>query len=263
MDLAARPTTVLFVALDQPEATATRFETMCAEYAPDEFEVADALTSAEALVHLECTPTDCAVVFVRGAEPESLVVVESIAARVPGVALVVLTDLPDDRLGIATVHAGKIDLLAQDTLDAKFFVTSVRHAILRKHFEVALDEVQAMAKIGSWEADLAANTVSWSPELYRLLGVSRETPVTYADLIDRIHPDDREATVQVLGASLTDDSPFVVEHRVLRPDGTTRWLRARGHVEFDADGHPAHLFGTAQDITDQRVLADALVHQEL
>ncbi|MDQ1382113.1 MAG: hypothetical protein QOJ71_2832, partial [Actinomycetota bacterium] len=88
MDLAARPTTVLFVALDQPEA-ATRFETMCAEYAPDEFEVADALTSAEALVHLECTPTDCAVVFVRGAEPESLVVVESIAARVPGVALVV------------------------------------------------------------------------------------------------------------------------------------------------------------------------------
>jgi diguanylate cyclase (GGDEF)-like protein/PAS domain S-box-containing protein len=260
---ATRPTTVLFVPAGQPEPIAARFEAMLEEYAPGEFQVVRVLTATAAIAHLECTPTDCAVVFVRGAEPASLVVVDAIGARVPGVALVVLTDLPDDRLGIATVHAGKIDLLAQDTLDPKFLVTSLRHAILRKRLEVALDEVQTMAKIGSWEADLAANTVSWSPELYRLLGVSPETPVTYEDLVDRIHADDRQATVQALGASVTDNTPFVVEHRVLRPDGSMGWLRARGNVEFDADGHPARLFGTAQDITDQRVLADALAHQEL
>ncbi|MDQ1478362.1 MAG: hypothetical protein QOE62_3591 [Actinomycetota bacterium] len=188
----ARPTTVLFVAGDRAESIPARFAAMLAEYAPGEFEVAGARAAADAIVQLQCTPTECAVVFVRDAEPESLVVVETIAARVPGVALVVLTDLPEDRLGISTAHGGKIDLLAQDTLDAKFLVTSVRYAILRKRLEVALDEVQAMARIGTWRADLA-----------------------------------------------------------------------RGDVEFDPDGHADRLFGTAQDITDQDVRADAPVHQEL
>jgi diguanylate cyclase (GGDEF)-like protein/PAS domain S-box-containing protein len=267
VDGAARPTTVLFVPADRTEPAAgasdSTVESMLTEYAPGEFEVERVRAATDAVAYLERRATECAVVSVAGAEPEDLEVVEAIAARVPAVALVVLTSLPDDRLAVSTVHAGRIDLLSQQGLDAKFLVTSVRHAVLRKRFERALDEMQSMAKIGSWEADLAANSVAWSPELYRLLGISRETPVTYADLVASIHPDDRESTLQAIGASVTDKTPFLVEHRVLRRDGTTRWLRARGHPELDASGRATRLFGTAQDITDQQVLADELAHREL
>ncbi len=218
------------------------------------------MSTAEAVAHLDRKATDCAVVLVHAG---SLAAVEAIAAGVDGVAQVVLTDLPDDRIGTATLHAGTVDLLSESTLDAKLLVSSIRHEILRARFEAALNEVQAVAKIGSWEADLTANTVSWSPELYRLLGVSPETPVTDEDLIDRIHPDDRESTVHALRASVTNVAPFVVEHRVIGLDGTVRWLRARGRVELGERGRAERLFGTAQDVTDQHVLADALLHQGL
>ena len=61
--------------------------------------------------------------------------------------------------------------------------------------------------------------------------------------------------------TMEDYDPFVVEHRIVLPDGAERWVRSRGRVELDAGGRPERLLGTAQDIMEQKTAEEALVYQ--
>ncbi|MCG5539537.1 PAS domain-containing sensor histidine kinase, partial [Halorhodospira sp. 9622] len=73
-----------------------------------------------------------------------------------------------------------------------------------------------------------------------------------------IHPKDRPQVEAAIEQSLYAGTPYVIEHRVLCPDGQERTLYARGYTEFDAEGHPRILRGTAQDVTEDRELRRSL-----
>ena len=110
-----------------------------------------------------------------------------------------------------------------------------------------------MTHIGSWEWNLATDSVTWSDELYRIFGLApQSTPVTYGVFLDHVHPDDRALIVETVGRALTDRRPFSVEHRITLRDGRERLLRGRGRVMLDEAGAPERMVGTAQDITEQR-----------
>jgi diguanylate cyclase (GGDEF)-like protein/PAS domain S-box-containing protein len=130
--------------------------------------------------------------------------------------------------------------------------------------ERALAEAQELAHIGSWEWDVGADRISWSPELYRILGVEREaTDVSYDTYTQRVHPDDRERFDQVVRASIEHGTPFHIEHRALRPDGAERVLDCNGRLLEDPRGGPAKMLGTAQDVTGQRFAEQQLEHLAL
>jgi PAS domain S-box-containing protein len=113
-----------------------------------------------------------------------------------------------------------------------------------------LEEAQRLAHLGSWEWDIANNEVAWSDELYEIYGVDRRSHVpTYEAFLASVHPDDREHTANVLRLAMQNLSPFVYDHRILRPDGSVRMLHTRGQVVGGSAGRALRLVGTCWDIT--------------
>jgi len=78
------------------------------------------------------------------------------------------------------------------------------------------------------------------------------TCVTGRQLIERIHPEDREAYA-VLRARLTPEQPnYKTSYRVLRPDGGVIWLEVAGRVFFDDQGRMLRIIGMVADITERK-----------
>ena len=109
-----------------------------------------------------------------------------------------------------------------------------------------------VAHLGSWEWEVAKNEVAWSDELYVIYGVEPRAHVpSYEAFLASVHPDDREHTSNVLRLAMQNLSPFVYDHRILRPDGSVRMLHTRGEVVGTSDGRVRRLVGSCWDITDR------------
>jgi PAS domain S-box-containing protein len=117
--------------------------------------------------------------------------------------------------------------------------------------ELELAATQRLAHVGSWQWNVAGNTVAWSDELYRIYGiVPGAFAGTYEAFAARVHPDDLKSTELLLFSVLRDPRPFSYQHRIVRPDGTVRMLDTRGEVVTDDAGNPSGLYGNCWDITE-------------
>jgi PAS domain S-box-containing protein len=122
-----------------------------------------------------------------------------------------------------------------------------------------LRTAQEIARLGSWEWDIAADRILWSDELYRIFGLHpNEFPATYDAYLGFIHPEDRDLAHRTVMQALADHQPFAFDHRVVRQDGTVRVVHGQGMVELDASGKPVRMTGTAQDITSRKRVEGAL-----
>ena len=121
-----------------------------------------------------------------------------------------------------------------------------------RYAATSLAEAQQLAHVGSWEWHVAANRVLWSDELYRIYGVAPKSELSYESYLDRVHPDDRELARTVVERALEDRAPFELTHRIVREDGTERWVVGRGRAVVDDAGRLVRMVGTAQDVTEQR-----------
>jgi PAS domain S-box-containing protein len=123
--------------------------------------------------------------------------------------------------------------------------------------ERLLREAQRVARVGSWEWDVATNRLTWSEILCALYGIPADSPPTsYDEYIALVHPDDREATRGVSRRAMTDHAPFAFDHRVIHPDGTVRVLHGRGEIITDDAGNVVRFVGSSEDVTD-RAAAEA------
>jgi PAS domain S-box-containing protein len=127
--------------------------------------------------------------------------------------------------------------------------------------QARLAEAQRVAHVGSWEWRIADDHVTWSDELFNIYGIGRADFVPrYEAFLARVHPDDREHTVAVIRQALEAVTPFIYDHRVVRPDGSVRMLHTRGEVLTDGGGKAARLVGSCWDVTDRWQATQALEH---
>lgn len=136
-------------------------------------------------------------------------------------------------------------------------LTQLLHSRTNDHTR-ALEEAQALTHLGSWEWDIANDTISWSDELYRIYGMKpQERAIDFVEFIALIHPDDREEVQGIIGAAFQSGDPFEFEHRIILPSESVRTLKGMGKTIKDASGASIRMLGTSQDITHAKQLDNA------
>jgi len=128
--------------------------------------------------------------------------------------------------------------------------------------EARLAKTHQVARIGNWQWDLKSNTMTWSREIFTILGAH---PVTFApnraNFMACVHPQDRQTIELAVAQTLASGAPYNVDHRIVLPDDSIRFVNEQGEVEYDDEGKPARLFGTVHDITARKQVEEAL-HRE-
>lgn len=120
-----------------------------------------------------------------------------------------------------------------------------------------LNESQRLAHLGHWHWDIVKNVVKWSPELYRIYGLSeKDFDASFEGYLELLHPEDREhveSTIQTILQGTHDQAHF--EERIIRKNKDVRYLESWGKLIRKADGTPLKMFGACLDITEKK-LAD-------
>ncbi|QIN83985.1 PAS domain S-box protein [Rubrobacter tropicus] len=125
--------------------------------------------------------------------------------------------------------------------------------------EAVLAEAQRVAQLGSWDWDIKAGVTSWSDEVFRIYGFEPGAFVpSFERMIEAVHPDDRATVRRAVTGALRDNEPYDLEHRVVWPDGTVRWVHRRGEVVRDEEGEPSRMLGTVHDVTGRRRFEEEL-----
>lgn len=117
--------------------------------------------------------------------------------------------------------------------------------------KLRLQRVQQIAQVGYWERDLVHDTLHWSDQVYRILGLDPETTdPSFEMLVERIPEEEREEFEEMVQEIRQADSRFEFEHRILRRDGTERIVREQGRpVRNEADA-VIEVRGAMLDVTD-------------
>ena len=117
---------------------------------------------------------------------------------------------------------------------------------------------------GTWDYDVAADRAVWDDKAHMLFGVDPDAELSYASIVfGMIHPDDRHPVEIATRAAMdpAGDGVFEIEHRVVHPDGRTRWLSHRGRTLFEGEGgerRAVRMLGTVRDVTDDHLAGEAL-----
>lgn len=117
-----------------------------------------------------------------------------------------------------------------------------------------LEQAQAVAHVGSWVSGLGQNAwITWSRETCRIFGVPEkdEQRMTVEQFFEFVHPEDRAKVRAAVRQSLETGASYSVDHRIVRHDGSVRWVHEQAEIELDADARPFRMIGIVQDITER------------
>jgi PAS domain S-box-containing protein len=142
--------------------------------------------------------------------------------------------------------------VVQDISDLKAAENALRSS------ERLMEQAQSLAGFARWEGDLATFRFKALGNSHLILGMS-QAEFTGRDLIDNIHPDDRERVREEWTSALKGVRTYNATYRNFI-DGQERWLSVRAEFERNADGRAVRAFGVTQDISD-RVRAEQKVRQ--
>lgn len=133
---------------------------------------------------------------------------------------------------------------------------------LRKN-EQSLAEAQRIAHIGNWIWDIKSEKLFWSDEVYQIFGLSKEKiKLSFKHFEKAVHPKDKKAVDSAINKALNGDNYYSIDHRIIRPDKSIRFVQERGEVVLSPNKEPLKMMGTVQDITD-RVAAENQIKELL
>jgi len=118
--------------------------------------------------------------------------------------------------------------------------------------EAYLAEAQRLSHTGTWAFN-DTTTLYWSEESYRIWGFDPLQGLPSREAMwQRVHPDDRDWVRQGARDARRQKRDYAVEHRIVLPDGTIRYLEATAHFVSSADGELFEVVGTHVDVTERK-----------
>ncbi|MDH4133306.1 MAG: PAS domain-containing protein, partial [Gammaproteobacteria bacterium] len=137
-------------------------------------------------------------------------------------------------------------------------IYSAREAL--RESEERLRYSQAFANIGTWDWNIQTGEIYWSERVAPLFGYPKENIETnYEKFLRVVHPDDRQSVIDAINACVERGAEYNIEHRVVWPDGTVRWIYERGDTTRDINGKPKRFLGVVQDITRRKLAEEEII----
>ncbi|HAJ62393.1 MAG TPA: hybrid sensor histidine kinase/response regulator, partial [Cyanobacteria bacterium UBA8543] len=132
-----------------------------------------------------------------------------------------------------------------------------------KKSEANLLQAQKVAQVGNWEFDVLTGKITWSEEKFRILGLDSTLGApTFTELVEILHPDDRELFQQAVSCAIAQGISYEMDYRIRRSNGELRYIESRGEPVFNDSGQVIQLFGTVLDITEHKQREEALQRSE-
>ena len=159
-----------------------------------------------------------------------------------------VTDSPlRDKNGVTVAIVGASEDVSEPRL------LQQRAADLTEHLQLALEA----GGLGTFRWDMATGETRWDTRLEALFGLAPgEFDGTFETWVSMLHPDDRSGVLRTVEEAVAMKGRYTVDHRVVWPDGTVRWLEGAGQVTLDRLGNVIGTIGCTRDVTEQ-VLAEA------
>jgi PAS domain S-box-containing protein len=119
--------------------------------------------------------------------------------------------------------------------------------------ESRLREVQAIAKLGHYHYNVNPMQLIWSEQMQRIFGRHPSfEEISQEGYYALIHPLDQSAARQEFERAISQGDHFSLEHRLIRPDGTIRWVLLQGRAHSNPSGQLERMDGTCLDITERK-----------
>jgi PAS domain S-box-containing protein len=140
-----------------------------------------------------------------------------------------------------------------DTVGVAIDIHESRHT--RALYEASERRLRAAfqaARMGGWEWNMKTRMVHMTAELAKMYGLPEGVErASIEELSNRVAPDDRDAYHRKLDELLQHRAPFELDYRLGEGPAACRWLRMRGHPEYDPEGRLVRVYGVTFDISEQ------------
>ncbi|MCW3104442.1 MAG: arcB [Bacteroidetes bacterium] len=113
------------------------------------------------------------------------------------------------------------------------------------------------AETGTFEWNMNTREFICSEKLAKIYGYRKKTGISYKEFTRAIHPGDKKIRIHAIEEAMRTGIMFY-EARIIRPDGSLRWVKFSGRIIFDEKRNPCRMYGTALDVTDQKTLEERL-----
>jgi PAS domain S-box-containing protein len=191
----------------------------------------------------------------------ALKLASSVGADVP---FIFVSGTMGEELAIEALKMGATDYVLKTGLSR--LAPSVRRALreaegraerkraqeaLRRN-EAYLAEAQRLSRTGSFSWNVSTGEVYFSEETFRIFGYETATTPTCEMIIDRTHPDDRVRLQQIAHRAAMESRDFSIEHRLVMPDGSVKYVRAVARPPSGEDPQSLFYIGAVIDITERK-----------
>ena len=117
-----------------------------------------------------------------------------------------------------------------------------------------LDYATRLSGVGFWYCDLPFDYLEWDDRVKEHFFFAPTDRISIDDFYARMHPEDREATREAIGVSISSGTPYDIVYRTVHPKtGEIKWIRALGGTDYAADGTPTHFDGVTVDVSAQKL----------
>jgi CheY-like chemotaxis protein len=193
------------------------------------------------------------------------------------VPVVVLTGYNNEIVGNQAIKAGAQDFLIKGQIEPKMLGRTIRYALQRHRTQIRLEdafkslaqsekryaEAQEMAHFGNWVLDIVTSEMTWTDEVFRILGyIPQSITPTINDYFRYVYREDKQLVELFLEEAAKDGQLHKLEHRLM-VGHVQKHIAIQARVNYDEVADKMCLVGSIQDITERKVNEQLLAEKNI